>query len=60
MIKRTSTETIYEYDDNGKMVRKVVTETTEEDTNVYWPSVPSTTFGPDGTIAGTTAVECPL
>lgn len=33
MIKRTITETICEYDKEGKLVRKTVTETTEEEDN---------------------------
>ncbi len=35
MVKRTITETVYEYDGDGKVTRKTVTETTEEDTNIY-------------------------
>ncbi len=35
MIKRTVTEEVYEYDEAGKLVRKVVTKTDEEDTNSY-------------------------
>lgn len=42
MIKRTTTETVYEYDNEGKVIRKVVTETSEEDTNVYWPNTVTT------------------
>lgn len=33
MIKRTITETICEYDKEGKLVRKTVTETKEEEDN---------------------------
>ena len=33
MIKRDITETIYEYDKEGKLVRKTVTETHEEENN---------------------------
>ena len=33
MIKRTIKETIDEYDNEGKMIRKTVTETKEEDNN---------------------------
>ena len=33
MIKRDITETVYEYDKEGKLVRKVVTETHEEEDN---------------------------
>ena len=32
MIKKTIVETVYEYDKDGKVTRKTVTETTEEDT----------------------------
>lgn len=34
MIKRDVTETIYEYDKEGKLIRKTITETHEEDNNV--------------------------
>lgn len=34
MIKRDITETVYEYDKEGKLVRKTVTETHEEESNV--------------------------
>lgn len=34
MIKRDITETVYEYDKEGKLVRKTVTETYEEESNV--------------------------
>ena len=33
MIKRDIVETVYEYDKEGKLVSKIVTETHEEDTN---------------------------
>ena len=33
MIKRDITETVYEYDKEGKLVRKVITETHEEENN---------------------------
>lgn len=33
MIKRNITETVYEYDKEGKLVRKTVTETHEEENN---------------------------
>lgn len=33
MIKRTITETIYEYDEEGKITRKIITEIKEEDDN---------------------------
>lgn len=31
MIKRDTTETIYEYDEEGKLIKKTVTETHEEE-----------------------------
>ena len=34
MIKRDIVETVYEYDKEGKLVSKTVTETHEEDTNI--------------------------
>lgn len=34
MIKRDITETVYEYDKEGKLVRKTITETHEEESNV--------------------------
>lgn len=39
MIKRDVTETVYEYDKEGKLIKKTVTETHEEDNNttVTWP-----------------------
>lgn len=39
MIKRDVTETVYEYDKEGKLIKKTVTETHEEDgnTTVTWP-----------------------
>ena len=33
MIKRNITKTIYEYDKEGKLIRKTVTETHEEENN---------------------------
>lgn len=41
MIKRDITETVYEYDKEGKLVRKVVTETHEEENNTIttYPSL---------------------
>ena len=42
MIKRDVTETVYEYDKEGKLVKKTVTETHEEDNNasISWPYTP--------------------
>lgn len=42
MIKRDITETIYEYDKEGKLIKKTVTETHEEDTNILNTSSPYT------------------
>ena len=40
MIKRDITETIYEYDKEGKLIKKTVTETHEEDSNITDVSYP--------------------
>ena len=40
MIKRDTVETIYEYDKEGKLIKKTVTETHEEDTNMVDISYP--------------------
>ena len=42
MVKRTVTETIYEYDKQGNLVKKTVTETHEEEDNTIqtYPSTP--------------------
>ena len=42
MIKRDIVETIYEYDEKGNLVKKTVTETHEEDTNVTQTESPHT------------------
>lgn len=41
MIKRDIVETVYEYDKEGKLVSKIVTETHEEDTNITTNTPPS-------------------
>lgn len=41
MIKRDIVETVYEYDKEGKLVSKTVTETHEEDTNITTNTPPS-------------------
>lgn len=43
MIKRDIVETIYEYDKEGKLLKKTVTETHEEDNNtsVSWRQYPN-------------------
>ncbi|MBP1737519.1 MAG: hypothetical protein H6Q60_1400 [Oscillospiraceae bacterium] len=40
MIKRKIIETIREYDENGKLTRETVTETTEDDNSLYCPVQP--------------------
>ena len=42
MVKRTVTETIYEYDKQGILIKKTVTETKEEEDNttLTYPSTP--------------------
>jgi hypothetical protein len=42
MIKRDITETVYEYDKDGHLTRKTVTETHEEDSNITDISYPYT------------------
>lgn len=42
MIKRDITETVYEYDKDGKLVRKTITTTHETDETRY-PSFTATT-----------------
>lgn len=43
MIKRDITETVYEYDKDGKLVRKTVTTTHETDDETRYPSFTATT-----------------
>ena len=40
MIKRTTTETTYEYDKDGNLVKKIVVETHEEDVS-FTPTCPN-------------------
>ena len=45
MTKRDIIETIYEYDENEKLIRKTVTETHEVDDSFYqsnWSNIPVT------------------
>ena len=64
MIKRDITETVYEYDKEGKLLKKTVTETHEEEDNTI-TNYPSWTYlngtpsycDCDGTIS-TTSTEC--
>jgi hypothetical protein len=48
MIKRDIVETIYEYDNEGKLIRKTVTETHEEEeekvTTSTWRTYPNLTI----------------
>ena len=46
MVKRTVTETIYEYDKQGNLVKKTVTETHEEEDNttLTYPSYPTNPY----------------
>jgi len=46
MIKRKIIETIKEYDENGKLTRETITETTEDDNNTYYPQQPYAPFVP--------------
>lgn len=43
MIKRDITETVYEYDKEGKLLKKIVTETHEEEDNTI-TNYPSWTY----------------
>lgn len=43
MIKRDIIETVYEYDNEGKLIKKTVTETHEDDETIfktYWHNEP--------------------
>lgn len=42
MIKRDITETTYEYDKEGKLIKKTVVETHEEEDNTYTTTYPWT------------------
>jgi hypothetical protein len=57
MIKRDITETVYEYDKEGKLVRKVVTETHEEENNTI-TTYPS--FSQLNGLGGVDALPCTL
>ena len=46
MTKRKITETVYEYDKDGKVTKKTVTETEEEDDTIYVPSWTQTPYTP--------------
>ena len=38
MVKRTIKETVREYDTDGRLLKETVTETSEDDDTVYYPS----------------------
>lgn len=57
MIKRNITETVYEYDKEGKLVRKTVTETHEEENNTV-TTYPS--FSQLNGLSGIEAIPCTL
>lgn len=39
MTKTKTVETVYEYDKDGTLIKKTVTETTEESDNTYTPNI---------------------
>lgn len=49
MIKRDITETIYEYDKEGKLIKKIITETHEEEegTTLTYPVYPTNPCNPN-------------
>ena len=52
MIKRDITETVYEYDSEGKLVKKTVTETHEEENNTVTNYPSWSYFNGDITLCG--------
>lgn len=56
MIKRDIVETIYEYDDEGKLLKKTVTETHEEESDAVTTSTYTTT--PINKFDGVVTVPC--
>ena len=56
MIKRDITETIYEYDDEGKLLKKTVTETHEEETDTVTVSTYRAT--PSNQLGDLTEIPC--
>lgn len=58
MIKRTIKETISEYDEAGKLVRQTVTETTEDDNNIYYPAINPSYFPSDASKIAQPATLC--
>lgn len=65
MTKRTVTETVYEYDKNGNLIKKTVIETHEEDYPTSTPSLTTTDWwkqtyvstSPSDSISTTTATK---
>lgn len=57
MIKRDITETVYEYDKEGKLVKKTVTETHEEENNTI-TTYPS--FSQLNGLGGVDSIPCTL
>lgn len=58
MIKRKTIETIKEYDENGKLIRETVTETTEDDNNTYYPYQPYYPTTPYSPVTYGTEITC--
>ena len=58
MIKRDITETVYEYDKEGKLLRKVVTETHEEEDNTTVTYLNGGTTNPRVATLSTTKHNC--
>lgn len=61
MIKRNIVETIYEYDKDGKLTRKSVTETHETDDETRYPltnSMLTTLYNNCTTTTSTTTTSC--
>jgi hypothetical protein len=56
MIKRDITETVYEYDKEGKLLKKTVTETHEEEENTI-TTYPSWSYLNDVVYCGNTATS---
>lgn len=58
MIKRNIVETIYEYDKDGKLTRKYVTETHETDDETRYPLANSMLTTLYSNCTTTTSCEC--
>lgn len=60
MVKRTIKETVNEYDSDGKLIKQTITETTEDDDTIYYPSYPiqyPTVYGVEPTCVCNTSKE---